>query len=120
MLFRPEEIHATSTPGAILRRTADFAATISNHRVAIGSQDATVLHLNMHRFTTIQTGGCNVDRFTRKQPADCQRFEASLGKPLLLPVDGDAILRWQIVKRRKGDDVIGIWMHPGRMLFFSI
>ena len=113
MLFRPEEVHAASTPGPIFRGTADFAATISDHRFGVGSQNVTVLYLNGHRVAAIETGGGNVDDFAREKPADCQRFKASLGKPFLFPVDADTVLRRQVVKRGKGDNVVGIRMHPG-------
>ena len=114
MLFRPEEIHAASTPGPILGWPADFTTTVSDDRLRIGAEDAPVPDLNSHRVAAIETRGRNVDRFTREEPADCQRFEASLGKPLVLPADRDAILRWQVVERSKGHDIVGIRMHPGR------
>jgi len=61
-------------------------------------QDFSVPYLHSCRLPAIQAWGVNSDCFPGKKPADRQRFECSLAKPLLLTVDGDAKLSWKVVK----------------------
>jgi hypothetical protein len=74
---------------------------MANQSLRISLFDDAVTHLYGDRFTAIETWGVNADFFSRKQPADRQRFESSLREPLLLPFNGDAKLGGLIVKRRK-------------------
>jgi hypothetical protein len=59
------------------------------------------LHFDDKRFAAVQTWEVHSYRPAGKQPADRQRFEASLTIPFLLCIDRDAILGWQVVKRGK-------------------
>lgn len=61
----------------------------------------TVAHRDAYRLAAIETGGIYPYRFTRKDPADRQGFEASLGEPSLVSVDGDAVLRGEVVEGRE-------------------
>jgi len=65
-----------------------------NQSVGITVQNFPVLEIHADRFATIETGRFKMDCFTWEKPADCRRFESSLGKPFLLTIDGDSILIW--------------------------
>ena len=78
----------------------------------IGLFNDAVTHFDRDRLTAIETWAINADPFARKQPADRQRFEGSLGEPLLLAFNGDAELGGLIVKRREGGNKIRIWIQP--------
>jgi len=54
-------------------------------------QDFPVLEIHADRFATIEAGRFKMDCFTWEKPANCWRFESSLGKPFLLTIDGDSI-----------------------------
>ncbi len=69
-----------------------------NQSLGITVQDLPVLEIHSDRFATIETGRFKMDCLTWEKPADCRRFESSLGKPFLVTIDGDPILIWQIVK----------------------
>ena len=69
-------------------------------------QDLPVANLHAHRQTAIQAGSINLHHFTRKEPADRQRFEPSLAEPFLLALDGDPVLGREVVKGREGGDVV--------------
>ena len=78
----------------------------------IGLFNYAVTHFDGDRFTTIETWGIDANRFSRKQPADRQRFESSLREPLLLAFNADAKLSGLIVKRSERGDKIRIWKQP--------
>ncbi len=63
-----------------------------NQSLGITVQNFPVLEIHADRLATIETGRFKMDGFTWKEPADCWRFESSLGKPLLLTINGDTIL----------------------------
>ena len=48
-------------------------------------------------------------------PGNRQRFEPSLGKPLLLAVNGHDVLGRQVVERRNGHDLIGLDVEEERV-----
>jgi hypothetical protein len=104
VLFRPEEVHGASGIADILIPSPERNGHMSNDTVRFGVQEGAILHLQPNRQPAIQTGRINSDCFTRKEPADRQRLERSLGKPLLLAINGDTILSGQVVERRKRCD----------------
>ena len=74
--------------------------------------DDAVTHVDGDGLSAVETGGFDAHRFPRKQPADRQRLESSLGKPLLLALYGDAKLGGLIVEGGKGGDKIRLWIEP--------
>jgi hypothetical protein len=71
-----------------------------------------VFDLNLDGFTAVQTRCVDLNRFSRKKPADCQRLKRSLGKPLLLTIDGNPKLSRQMVERRERRNEIRIGIQP--------
>jgi hypothetical protein len=65
---------------------------MADHAFRIGFFDDAVPHFDGDGFAAIETRGVDADLFARKQPADRQRFERSLRKPLLLAVNADTKL----------------------------
>jgi hypothetical protein len=65
-----------------------------NQSLGITVQNFPVLEIHADRFATIEAGRFKMDCFTWEKPANCWRFESSLGKPFLLTIDGDSILIW--------------------------
>ena len=114
MLFRPEEVHAGSTPGPGFWRSPYLTVGVAHDAHWVDREHLLVVHLDHQVFATIQTGGVDPYRLAGKQPAHRQRLEASLGKPLLLAVDTDAVLRRQVVEGRKRDEIIRLRVQPGR------
>ena len=74
---------------------------MADHPMGFGIFDDTVAHVDINRFSAIKAWGLDANLFTRKQPADRQRFERSLGKPLLLAVNADPELGGLVVEGRK-------------------
>ena len=114
VLFRPEEVDPASRVGKI-------SVPVSNGNINIGTNprrflafDGTVAHCHAQRITAVQTEGLDYYRLPRKEPADRQRLEPSLGEPFLLPVHRDAVLRGQIVEGRERRDQIGVREQPYR------
>ncbi len=101
MLFRPEEIHGTSGIGKIIKPISERYRYISHYTFRIAVLDLAVFHLHPYRRTAIQTGRIDLYCFSRKKPADRQRFESSLGEPFLLAVNGDSILGREVAEGRK-------------------
>ncbi len=73
---------------------------MSNQSLGITVQNFPILEIHADRFAAIETRRFKMDCFTREKPANCRRFESSLGKPFLLAIDGDSILVRQTVKGR--------------------
>ena len=96
MLFRPEEIHGTSGIGQVGEPILKGNTRISHDTFRFCIQDCAIFHFHSDRRTAIQAGCIDLHGFTRKKPADRQRFESSLAEPLLLAVDGDAVLGGQV------------------------
>jgi hypothetical protein len=94
MFFRPEEVHGTSGVGYVFFPFPKGNRHVPNQSFGITVQNYPILDIHVDRFATIETGRFNMDRFTWEKPADCRRFESSLGKPFLLTIDGDSILVW--------------------------
>ena len=101
MLFRPEEIHGTSGIGQVVEPILEGNRGISHDTFGLSVQNGSILHFHPERSTTIQTGRFNVDCLPWEKPADRQRFEPSLGEPLLLAVDRDPVLGGKIAERWK-------------------
>jgi hypothetical protein len=72
-------------------------------------------HLNPDGLPAVKAGGVDPDYLAWKQPADRQRFEASLAEPLLLAVDSDAVLSGKVAERREAADVICFRKKPPKI-----
>jgi hypothetical protein len=94
MFFRPEEVHGTSGEGYIFGPFVQRNRHMPDQSLGITFQNYPVFDIHVDRFTTIETGGFKMDYFTWEKPANCWRFESSLGKPFLLAIDGDSVLIW--------------------------
>ena len=102
VLFRPEEVHAGSTPRPIGGGASNFTVRIADHRFGRHGQHFFIPHHHFHQVPTIKARSFDPDCLAWKEPADRQRFKSSLSEPLLLPVDRDPVLGWQVVERWKG------------------
>ncbi len=71
-----------------------------------------VLHFDAERVSAVQAGKIYGNLFAGEQPADRQRFKASLAEPFLLAVYGDPVVGGQIVKGRERYDVVGLRVQP--------
>jgi len=63
--------------------------------------DRAVLHIDPYRLATVETHRIDSNRLPRKQPADRQRFKRSLAKPLLHPINGQAMMGREVVEGRE-------------------
>jgi len=57
-----------------------------------------VTHVDGDWLTAVETGRLDAHFFPREQPADRQRFERSLGKPLLFTLNADPKLGGLVVE----------------------
>lgn len=112
MLFRPEEIHTRSPVRPIFRGPANFTISISREGVRLDRKHRLIPHLHYHRLPAIEARSVHTYRLSRKKPANRQRLKPSLSEPFLLSIYGDAILSRQIVKGRKGSDIVGTRVKP--------
>jgi hypothetical protein len=112
MLFRPEEIHGASGVGQIVEPLFEGNGGVSHDALWLCLLNRPVHHLHPDGSTAIQAGRIDPHAFSRKKPADRQRFEPSLGGPLLLAVDRDAVLGGDMAEGREGTDVIGARGQP--------
>ena len=108
MLFRPEEIHGASGIGNIIEPLPERYGCIGYQTFWFGTLDRTIFHHHPHGRSAIKTRSIDLDCFSRKEPADRQRFEPSLGEPLLLSFNSGAILGREIVKGGERDYIVGI------------
>ena len=108
MLFRPEEVHSTSCIGSIFKPLPERHGHIPDQTFGFGVQDYPVADLYPNWKPTIETGCIDTNRFARKEPADRQRFEPSLAEPLLLALDGNAVLGGEVVERGERGNVVRI------------
>ena len=104
MPFRPEEMNPASRIRPVLRPILQGDINITVDFVRTFAFNDAVANNNTHRIATIQTWRIDLNRLTRKYPADRQGFKASLGKPLLLSVNGNLVLCGQVVEWRKRSD----------------
>ena len=98
MLFRPEEVHGTSGKGQVFPPFPTGNRYMPDQSFGITGQNFPIPDLHPDRFATIETGGVYLDCFAWEKPADRQRFESSLAKPLLLTINGDSVLIGQVVE----------------------
>ena len=101
MLSRPEEVDAASGIGPVFSPFTNRDIDITMDVIRAVFLNDSVTDNNAHWFSAVQARSVDPDCFSREDPAYCQGFEASLRKPLLLTVDSNAVLRGQVVKRRK-------------------
>lgn len=87
MLFRPEEVHVRSPESAARSLNADGGDGVSRDRIRLHGQHLLIAHNNNHGLPAVETGRIHPYGLSRKEPANRQRFKASLGEPFLLPVD---------------------------------
>jgi hypothetical protein len=112
--FRPEEIHGASGIGHVLKPFSKWDTGIGDETFRFSAQHHSIPHFHPNRRATIKTWRIDPDGFSRKKPADRQRFEPSLSEPFLKAINGDTIMSRKIVERRKRSDVIGVWIKPPR------
>ena len=106
VLLRPEEVHGASGIGYVLEPLAEGYCYISYQSLRFGSQHLSVPHLHGKRLSAVQAGGVDANLFPREEPADRQRFKASLTVPFLPAVDRNVVLGRQMVKGGKRGDVV--------------
>jgi hypothetical protein len=62
VLFRPEEIHASSAEADIFARTADHAMRITHDRHGLHAENLLVAHLDHHRLSAVETRRVDLNR----------------------------------------------------------
>ncbi len=112
MLFRPEEIHVTSGIWKVIEPLPKRSRCVCYDTFRFRTLQDAIFHFHVYRFSAIQTRSINPDNFSWKKPADRQRLETSLSKPLLLTVNGDAVLGRKVVEGGKRADMVGIGIQP--------
>jgi len=112
MFFRPEEVHGASGETYVIVPLIERNGHISYDTLRINIQYLTISHLNTYRLPTVHANRIDLNFFTWKKPANCQRLEGSLAKPLLLTVHSDGILVGKVVERGQGNDEICFWKNP--------
>ena len=89
MLFRPEEVHGasgvTDVGHPLGERHRDVCVIIEGFGIELLS----VFHFDDKHFTAIQAGEVHPHGLAREQPADRQRFKASLSEPFWAPIHGN-------------------------------
>ena len=114
MFFRPEEIHRASRVREVEHPPSDRGSDVADQPLRVLGHNRPVLHLYPYWLAAIQAHRIDSHRLTGKEPADRQRFEGSLAEPLLLPVDGQSVMGWQIVEGGEGHDGVGLRKEPPR------
>ena len=112
MLFRPEEGHGRSGIGRIVVPLLQRHGNVGDQVLRINPEQLAVFDLNLYGFTAVQTRCVDLNRFSRKKPADCQRLKRSLAKPLLLTIDSNPKLSRQMVERCERRYEIRIGIQP--------
>jgi len=112
VLFRPEEVHGASGIGKVFNPPPERDSDITDDLIGTFAHDFPIPGFYEERLSAIQTGGVHPHRFTRKKPADRQRFKTSLAEPSLLTVKGNAVLGGKIIKRGERGDEIRSGMKP--------
>src|SRR4029450_3626146 len=107
LLYRPKKFHPLPPVRPIFRRPANFTISISREGVRLDRKHRLIPHLHYHRLPAIEARSVHTYRLSGKKPENRQRLKPSLSKPFLLSIYGDAILSRQIVKGRKGSDIVG-------------
>jgi hypothetical protein len=114
MLLRPEEVHGASRIGNILEPLPEGHSDIPDHILGFGLQNHSIADLHPDGFSTIEARRIDLNRLSRKKPADRQRFESSLAEPFLLAIDRNTILGGEIVEGSKRGDEIRVGEEPPR------
>jgi hypothetical protein len=70
MLFRPEEVHATSGTGKILEPPPKGHGHIPDHTLGFYPQNDSIPNLHLYALSTIEAWGIDANRFAGKKPAD--------------------------------------------------
>jgi hypothetical protein len=112
MLLRPEEVHGASGIGYIFEPFAEGNCHISCYFFGFCSDHLAVPHLHGNGRAAVQAGGIDANPFAWEEPADRQRFKASLAVPFLLAVDRNPVLGRQVVEGGKGGDVVSTREEP--------
>jgi hypothetical protein len=113
VFFRPEEVHGASGIAYIVIPLTERNGYVTNKSfVRIDIQYLTVSHHYTDRDATVHTDGIDLDCFSWKKPANCQRLEGSLTKPFLLTVHSDGILVGQVIEWGQGNDDIRFGENP--------
>jgi hypothetical protein len=112
VLFRPEEVHGASGKGQARQPLGEGHRHVSHDTCRFGFGYRAILHGHLQRFAAVQAGGVNLHGMPRKQPANCQRFEPSLGKPLRLARHSEPVLGRQITEGGEAADIIGLGKEP--------
>jgi len=108
MFFRPEEAHRTSGVGYTENPSSDRDRDMPDQPFGILVLNPAILHLDSDGLAAIKANRIDLYCLSRKKPADRQRLERSLAEPLLFPVNGQTVMRWEIVERGKGHDAVGL------------
>ena len=98
MFFRLEEIHCASGIRQVIPPLPKRNRHVCGNAFRGGLKNGPVSNFYANVESTVQTRAIDTNRFTWKQPADCQRFKASLAEPLLLAVHSNSVLSGQIVE----------------------
>jgi hypothetical protein len=115
MLFRPEEVHVRSPVSATWSLDADGSDRVCHDGVRLDRQYLLVAHHDSHGLPAVQTGRVHPHCFAWEEPADRQRFKPSLCEPFLLPIDRNAVLVRQVIKRSDRHDLIRLRMEKERI-----
>ncbi len=106
MLFRPEDVHGASGISHILKPFPEGNRHVGHVSRGFLIQEFSILELDAKRLSAIEARKIHGYFLAGKEPADRQRFKASLTEPLLAAVDGYAILRRQVVEGCEGYNVV--------------
>ncbi len=112
MLFRPEEVHPASGIPNIVTPLPDGIGHIGRIGESLLVEELAILDDDPEGFTTVETGEIHYHGFAWEKPADRQRFQPSLTEPLLLSVNGDAVMGGDVTKRTDRRDVLGSRIRP--------
>jgi hypothetical protein len=112
VLFRPEEMNPASGVRPILGPAVQGNINITTDFRGFMAFYLSITHDYAHGLTAIQAGSVDLNHFAREDPADRQGFKTSLGKPFLLSIHRNAVLRGQVVEGRKGSDQVGFGVEP--------
>jgi len=83
MLFRPEEVHPTSSIGPVVAPLAARQVRVPTEARRVPGFDDPVTHLGAKGVSAIEAWRLDQDRLSREEPADRWRLKRSLGEPLL-------------------------------------
>ena len=114
VLFRPEEVHPASGMREVVEPLPERHRHIDGGLFGVQPEDRSITDFDADGEPAIETRAIDTDRLSGEKPADRQRFNPSLGEPLLPAVDGYTIMGREVVERRKRSDQAGIGEKPSR------